>query len=172
MRRKIIMSYMIFLIVLILVLFSIRFVSQIKTESSVGDLNTVYDQATDFLNDFYNQNVDDTYAQLEKRNEIFALHNGYITKDEWETTIKKNIETETLSKILKPSSASDISDILHSDEPHETYQVDFSLSVNYKGEAQERTGEIEYIKTDNGFKIHSFELDILYNPKSGRWILY
>ena len=172
MRNKLVTIYVILLIALICVLFSIRFVGENMASKQGENLNTVYNQATEFLNSFYDQDIDGTYIQLEKRDELLAAYNGYTSKEKWEETVKKDLEGQTLNKISKPSSSSDVHYILHSDEPKETYLVKFSLDVNYKGEKRKRTGELEYIMTDNGFKIHRFEIDILWDPEHGRWVLY
>lgn len=112
-------------------------------------------------------NVNDTYVQLETRD---VYSDGYVTKEKWEEIIQKDVEQQTSIEILKPTSSSDISYILHLTRQKKLILVTFSLSVNYMGHKKTRTREIEYIKTDNGFKIHSFEVDILY--AEGRWGLY
>lgn len=171
-KVKAITVYIILLIVLISATLSFRFIGQMKEKAYSEDLNAVYNQSIEFLNDYYGQNVESTYSQLEKREKLLAEYNHYTSKEKWAKTIEKDIEKQTLNKVLKPSSSSDISLILHTDKPHETYLVKFSLDVNYDGEKRKRTGELEYIKTDEGFKIHRFEIDVLWDPEHGRWVLY
>ncbi len=131
--------------------------------------------ATECLNDVFNLNIDNAYLQLENRSEAFKLYNHYISKEEWGERIERDFANLTLNKILKPSNSSEISHILHPDESKETYLVEFSLDVDYVSTKEKRTSELEYIKTDDGFKIHSFTIDTTdksYDPKSGRWVLY
>lgn len=133
MKKTIILVWMILVFIILIALTSLRVIGFIKNQTNEKDLNAVYSQATEFINDLYDQNIEATYSQLESRDQMWAAHDGYVSKEDWTESVKKNIDTETLNKIVKPSSASDISDILHSNEPHETYQVNFILSVNFEG---------------------------------------
>lgn len=131
------------------------------------NLNAVYTQSIEFINDFYDKNAEDTYSQLREKN---TCETNYKTKKDWSLTIFNDIGDQTLEKIVKPASSSDVSYIVHSNYPHETYLVQFSLSIDYLGKGKNRTGEIEYVSTDDGFKVYRFEIDVL--DDSGRWVLY
>lgn len=133
---------------------------------------TVYNMATKFLSDVYDLNVDDAYSQLESRSEILEKYSGYISKEEWGERIELDFSHLTLNKILKPLSYSEISYVLNYDKPKETYLVEFSLDVNFEKTKEKRTGVLEYVKTDDVFKIHSFEIDVSSDPEKGRWVLY
>ena len=161
------------LIIAILLFVLISQVLKINSEhKEFENKKTVYNMSTEFLSDVYDLNIDDAYSQLESRSEVFEKHSGYISKEEWGERIKLDFSHLTLNKILKPLNSSEISHVLHFDKPKETYLVEFSLDVNFEKTKEKRTGVLEYVKTSDGFKIHSFEIDISSDPEKGRWVLY
>lgn len=85
--------------------------------------------------------------------------------------IRNNINDQTLIEILKPKSSTEISYILQSSAPKEIYVVKFLLLVDYMGKEKKITGEIQYRKTDEGFKIHKLEIDDVID-NTYRRILY
>jgi hypothetical protein len=161
------------IIISLFLLFQLQQIFQYNSEHEIlNNKETVYKMATEFLRDVYDLNIDEAYTQLENRSEAFQEYNGYISKEEWGELIELDFTYQTLNKILKPLNSSETSYILHSDEPKETYLVEFCLDVNHVSTREKRTGELEYIKTDDGFRIHSFEIDISPDPEEGRWVLY
>lgn len=139
---------------------------QVKGQSE--NINIVYARSLEFLNNFYSENTEDTYKELETRYEIT---DDYVTEEQWDARIRNNINDQTLIEILKPKSSTEVSYILQSSAPKEIYVVKFLLLVDYMGKEKRITGEIQYRKTDEGFKIHKFEIDDVLD-NTYRRILY
>lgn len=159
MSNKILRRTLFYLSILVITLCLVMGVySKIQEKAQSENLETVYYQSIEFLNDFYSGNIDKTFDQLESRS---ILANNYMTKEQWESGFKEEVKQQPLVRIKKPTSVSDVSYSIQSDEPHETYIVDVTLYVKILGKEVKRTGKIEYIKTDEGFKIHNFEMDII-----------
>lgn len=127
-----------------------------KVKDQSDNFNIVYTHSVEFLNNFYSKNAEETYKELETRYEIT---DDYVTEEQWDARIRNNINDQTLIEILKPKSSTEISHILQSNAPKEIYVVKFLLLVDYMGKEKKITGEIQYRKTDEGFKIHKFEID-------------